>query len=186
MEKTQNETRVSPGVNVVINGLEKGLDAFGQLVAKATKNENESGKTSKHEGQANTFNDKRACIYCGEPLADQLSKKRIYCEEQRGQNGSLTKDCKGAYNRQKNKPEVDMHREIINEHKTIDERIDAMVAKKGYEVTTQDLNAYDIILDSPLRYEFSSYGILTTYFLKYTIISNPVFNSHKILHNGQQ
>ena len=181
MVKEPNKSEITKFVKSV----EKGIEAFDNLVAKATQNDNNIRNSSKHEGQELTFNDNRACIHCGKPLPDQLSKKRIYCEEIRDQNGNLIKDCKGAFNRQKNKPEVEMHRDIINEHKTVDERIDAMVAKKGDIVTTEDLNAYDIRLDSSLKFKISDYGLVESYFLKYLIISNPVFKTHKIIRNGQ-
>lgn len=126
------------------------------------------------------FNLKRECIYCGELLPEHYSKKRIYCKEVRDENGKLKKDCKGSYNRMIDQSELEVHREIIKEHKTVDDMIEAMVAKKGSIVSTADLNAYDIQLTSSLKYRISANGTLESDFLKYTIISNPNNQTHKI------
>ena len=131
-----------------------------------------------------TFKLKRECVYCGEPLPDQFSKKRIYCKEVRDENGKLLKDCKGDYNRMMDKPEQEVHREIIKEHKTVDDRIESMISKKGDLVNTSDLNAYDIQLSASLKYRLSPNGTLESDFLKYTIISNPNLHTHKIYSHG--
>ena len=168
-----------------VKSVEKGIDAFDMLVAKSIRNDNKTRNSSKYIGQDLTFNENRVCIHSGNHLPDQLSKKRVYCEVERDQNGNIIKDCKGAFNRQKNKPEVEMHREIINEQKTVDERIEAMISKKGETVTTADLNAYDIRLDNSLKFKISDYGLVESYFLKFLIISNPVIKTHKIIRHGQ-
>jgi len=131
-----------------------------------------------------TYLDKRECLNCGEPLPDQYSKKRTYCKEVRDENGNLIKDCKGIYNRLLDQPELEVHREIIKEHKTVDDMIEAMVAKKGDMVSTADLNAYDIQLSASLKYRLSPNGTLESDFLKYTIVSNPIHNTHKIYSHG--
>ena len=144
-----------------------------------------NSKKPKHQSQENaTYTLKRACIYCGEPLPDHYSKKRTYCKEARDENGKMIKDCKGSYNRLIDKPELEVHREIIREHKTVDDMIEAMVAKKGNIVSTADLNAYDIQLSASLKYILSPNGTLESDFLKYTIISNPIHNTHKIYNHG--
>jgi hypothetical protein len=142
-------------------------------------------KTEKSELPGNwTYKLKRECLNCGEPLPDQFSKKRTYCKEERDGNGKLLKDCKGNYNRLMDKPENEVHREIIKDHKTVDERIESMVSKKGNIVSTADLNAYDIQLTSCLKYKISKNGTLESDFLKYTIVSNPNLNTHKIYSHG--
>jgi len=142
-------------------------------------------KTEKSQPPGNwTYKLKRECLNCGEPLPDQYSKKRMYCKEVRDEYGKLMQDCKGIYNRQLDKPELEVHREIIKEHKTVDDMIEAMVAKKGSVVSTADLVAYDIQLTSCLKYKISKNGTLESDFLKYTIVSNPNLHTHKIYTNG--
>jgi hypothetical protein len=174
-------------VEVFVSGIEIGAEAVGKLIKMAVEN----GATKPVQGNAkkqdhDTFFDRRTCVNCGDLLADQLSKKRIFCPEVRDQNNKLIKDCKGAYNRQKNKPEQEEQRVIVNEIRTMDERIEKMVAKKGYKVSTDDLNAYDIPLKSPLRYKLYPNGFLESYFLGFTIVSNPINNTHKIYKNDEQ
>ena len=142
-------------------------------------------KTEKSQPPGNwTYKLKRECLNCGEPLPDQFSKKRTYCKEERDENGKLLKDCKGNYNRLMDMPENEVHREIIKDHKTVDERIESMVSKKGNIVSTADLNAYDINLTSSLKYKISRNGTLESDFLKYTIVSNPIYLTHKIYKHG--
>jgi hypothetical protein len=143
-----------------------------------------SKKLKSQSTEIETYHLKRECLFCGEPLPDQYSKKRTYCKEVRDENGKLKQDCKGSYNRMIDQPELEVHREIIKEHKTVDEMIEAMVAKKGNVVSTADLNAYDIQLTSSLKYKISKNGTLESDFLKYTIVSNPNLNTHKIYSNG--
>ena len=140
-------------------------------------------KKSKEVG-GYTFKEQRNCQGCGEPLPDQFSKKRKFCKEVRDVNGKLTKDCKGSYNRLIDKPELEVQREIIKEHKTVDDRIEAMVAKKGDVVGTADLCAYDIQLNASLKYRLKPNGTLESDFMKYTIISNPILHKHKINKHG--
>lgn len=143
-----------------------------------------SKKPMSQSTEIETYHLKRECLFCGEPLPDQYSKKRTYCKEVRDENGKLKQDCKGSYNRMIDQPELEVHREIIKEHKTVDEMIEAMVAKKGNVVSTADLVAYDINLDSCLKYKLSRNGTLESDFLKYTIVSNPNLHTHKIFSHG--
>ena len=146
----------------------------------------ETQKTSKKSQSLEnaTYYFKRKCIYCVEPLPDQYSKKRTYCKQVRDENGKLIKDCKGSYNRMIDQPELEVHREIIKEHKTVDDMIEAMLAKKGSVVSTSDLVAYDINLYSCLKYKLSRNGTLESDFLKYKIVSNPNLHTHKIYKHG--
>ncbi len=142
-------------------------------------------KTEKSELPRNwTYKLKRECLNCGEPLPDHYSKKRTYCKVIRDENGKLMQDCKGIYNRMLDQPELEVHREIIKEHKTVDDMIEAMVAKKGSVVSTADLVAYDIQLTSCLKYKIFNNGTLESDFLKYTIVSNPNLHTHKIYSHG--
>ncbi|MES2432183.1 MAG: hypothetical protein V4556_14710 [Bacteroidota bacterium] len=126
-----------------------------------------------------TYIDGRKCLFCGEPIADQESTKRTFCEKTYNALGKV-RDCKTAYHRKNDKPERDIHRSIINEHKSIDERIEEMIIKKGFEVTTEDLDAYDIDLSSSIRYNLKATGVLESFYLFYKLTSNPITNVHKI------
>lgn len=181
---TKNKNNETIQANEIASGLKKGVDAFGKLLSLASDNviSNLSGAEEKIKSHY-TYLEERACLNCGTPLADQLPGKRTFCKEERDKNGKLIKDCKGLYNRLINKPSRDEQKAIVNELRTTDERIERMVAKKGNLVTTEDLDAYDIQLSSPLSYNINRYGQLTSLFLGFTIISNPISQTHKIKRN---
>lgn len=55
-----------------------------------------------------------------------------------------------------------------------------MIAAHGDIVTTEILNAYNVILSENLGFSYQS-GLVTAEFLGYNIVSNPQINNHKIL-----
>lgn len=141
-------------------------------------------KKFKQEDFSFTYHDNRECPYCTNPIADQEDKGRVFCPKTRDENGKLLSDCKTAYHRQNDKPARDLQAELIAEHKAITSRIDFLIRKKGYEVTTDDLDIYDIDLRKPVSYNTSNEGLLTSHFLYHTIISDPHTNNHKISRHG--
>ncbi len=132
-----------------------------------------------------TYNKKRECLQCGKPIADQKHATRIYCEKYYDQSGKVH-DCKTDYNRALDEPERKIHSDLIRDQKFFAKQITAMIAKKGHEVTTDDLNAYDISLPESLKLEIKSNGIAISHFLQYTVTSYPTTNTHKITHHEQQ
>jgi ribosomal protein S27AE len=132
-----------------------------------------------------TYEDKRACPNCGKPIADQEHATRKYCEKYYDQSGKVH-DCKTDYNRTIDKPEREIHSTLIRDQKFFAKQISDMVSKKGYEVTTDDLTAYDISLPESLKLEIKSNGTAISHFLQYIITSYPVTNTHKITCHEQQ
>jgi hypothetical protein len=170
----------------ILNGLKQGIEAFDMLLSADSKkwpsninaDRKSPGKSKQEEHY--TFDNQRLCLNCRKPIPDQFNLKRNYCKKIRDANGTLINNCRGKFNRLKNKPEKDMHNAIIKEYKTVDDRIEAMVAKKGNVVSTADLNAYDINLTSPLNYIVHKNGFLESVFMRYKIASNPFNQTHKI------
>jgi hypothetical protein len=126
-----------------------------------------------------TFEQGRKCRMCGAPIADQEHAAREFCKITHDENGKV-KDCKTTFHRLADADEREKYRQIINTQKFIKEQLDLLINKKGNEVITEDLDAYDIELSNPINYEMSSAGVLTSYFLKHKIISNPITQKHKI------
>ncbi len=126
-----------------------------------------------------TFQLGRKCRMCDSPIADQEHAAREFCEVTYDENGKV-KDCKTAFHRMIDADEREKHRQIINTQKFIKEQLDLLISKKGDEVLTEDLDAYDIQLSLSISHEISPSGILTSHFLKHTIISNPISKKHKI------
>lgn len=127
-----------------------------------------------------TFDNNRHCLYCEKPIADQEHAAREFCKKFYDDLGKVH-DCKTAYHRTNDKPEREIHSNIIRDHKFFAKQITEMIIKKGYEVTTDDLNAYDIVLSDSIRLEIKKDGTAISHFLQYMITSNPITNKHKII-----
>lgn len=141
---------------------------------KKKKFSNEDGKF--------TYEQNRACRNCGAPIPDQEHATREFCPVTYDDDGKV-RDCKTKFHREKDKPDRNDYSELINKHKSITTRIDFLIKKKGFEVATEDLDVYEIMLRQAIDFKISNDGILTSYYLKHTIISNPITDIHKILYN---
>lgn len=130
-----------------------------------------------------TYLKNRECRNCGKPIADQEHASRIHCPKIYDEFGRVI-DCKTTLARINDQSDREMHRNLINEQKLFNSRIKALIEKKGVEVYTDDLTAYDIILSDALKFNLSPDGVLTTYFFYYSITSNPNTNKHKIQYHG--
>ena len=126
-----------------------------------------------------TYDQKRECLNCGAPIADQEHATRTHCPKTYDENGKVI-DCKTALARINDKQDRELQRKLINAQKFITSQIDTLIIKKGNEVNTDDLTAYDIKLTDSLNYAITPDGTLTSVFLKHRIVSNPVTNRHKI------
>jgi hypothetical protein len=58
-----------------------------------------------------------------------------------------------------------------------------MVAIKGYTVSTDDLNAYDLFLEAAIRNEIHADCSMTSYFRGFKILTNPFKETHLITIN---
>ena len=132
-----------------------------------------------------TYNDERKCLQCGKPIADHEHAARKFCDKYSAESGKVY-DCKTTYHRINDKLDREIHGGIIRDQKFFSNQITDMIAKKGFEVTTDDLNAYDIQLAESLKLEIKSNGMATSHFLQYIITSNPITNKHKITRHEQQ
>lgn len=131
-----------------------------------------------------TYNNNRECLNCGNPLADQEHATRTFCKHYYDEFGK-PHDCKSDYHSKKNKPAREIHSNIIRDHRFYSKQILEMIKKKGSEVITGDLNAYDIILTDAINIELKKDGRAICRFLDYTITSNPNTNHHTITSNEQ-
>lgn len=122
----------------------------------------------------------RKCLNCGTPIPDDEHAARLFCDKYYDENGKVN-DCKTTWHRINDKLQREIHSNLIRDHKYFSMRIMEMTMKKGYEVTTDDLNAYDIILSNSLKQDIKKDGIAISYFLQYSITSNPVTKTHKII-----
>lgn len=130
-----------------------------------------------------TYLKKRECRNCGKPIADQEHASRTHCPKTYDEYGKVV-DCKTTLARINDLPDRLIHRNLINEQKLYNSRIKALVEKKGFEVYTDDLTAYDITLSDATKFNLDPDGVLTTHFFNYSITSNPITNIHKIQYHG--
>jgi len=121
----------------------------------------------------------RQCKQCHAPIADNDHASREFCPVTVDQFGNI-RDCKTTYHRENDKPTRDLIAKLIAKHKGICSRIDFLIKKHGAEVSTEQLDTYEINLHDCIEYSISKEGILTSVFLKHVIISNPITQIHKI------
>ena len=129
-----------------------------------------------------TYNQNRKCKWCFTPIADQEHLKREFCDKTYDENNKV-KDCKTAYHRSKDQPIRELPSNIINNHKDYTIQFEQMIAKKGLEVYTQDIEAYDISLANSISFVLERNGILISKFIHHTVVSNPNNHTHKITKN---
>jgi len=127
----------------------------------------------------------RECLWCKTRIADQEHLSLKFCPKSYDENGKV-KDCKTCYHRSKDQPIREIHSGIINNHKDFTAQFEQMIAKKGFVVDTQDLDAYDILLKECISYEIKSNGLLISKFIHHTVESNPSSKKHKITKHEQQ
>jgi hypothetical protein len=121
----------------------------------------------------------RACQYCGEPIEDQARATKIHCTRWKDAEGQIH-DCKRKKHQLKHQPEEDVLLDFSSKQRTTKQQIEKMIAAHGDIVTTEILNAYNVILSENLGFSYQS-GLVTAEFLGYNIVSNPQINNHKIL-----
>lgn len=126
-----------------------------------------------------TFFEGRECEYCIEPIADQEHATRKFCKKTKDALGNV-KDCKTDYHRQKEAPDKLVQNELINFQKGISNRMRDMIERKGLEVSTLDLEAYDIPLINSIEFQIKPNGELISTFLEHTIYTYPISGMHKI------
>lgn len=126
-----------------------------------------------------TYHENRECRNCGTAIADQEHATRTHCPKTYDEFGRVI-DCKTTLARINDRADRELQRKLINNQKFISSRIDILIEKKGNEVHTSDLTAYDVKLSQCIDYNIESNGTLTSLFLKHRIVSNPITNLHKI------
>jgi len=125
----------------------------------------------------------RSCQYCGEPIEDQARATKKHCTTWMDENGKIH-DCKRKKHQVKHQSEEDVLLDFSAKQRTTKQQIEKMITAHGDIVTTEILNAYNIILSESLGFSYQS-GLATAEFLGYRIVSNPTLNNHKILKNEQ-
>ncbi len=129
-----------------------------------------------------TYYDKRECVFCSEPIADQDRADKIHCEKQ-VINGEIV-DCKTAKARVNDADMRQFFREHNAEIRAIDKRIGAMLKNKGEIVNFQDLEAYDIYLERAINTKLEKNGNFRCEYYLFSIDYNHIKKTFKLIKNG--
>jgi hypothetical protein len=132
--------------------------------------------------QAKTYKLGRVCHYCGEPIPDQERASKIHCTRYRDKFG-IIHDCKRKKHKVKTQLQEDILLDFSARQRETKRQIEKIIPIHGDLVSTEILNAYNVQLSDNLEYKYES-GLLYAKFIDFTIISNPILNSHKIVKNG--
>ena len=121
----------------------------------------------------------RKCEYCGEPIEDQARSNRKHCIPWKDEYGK-THTCR----RLKHSVKHEQEDELLMEHNARAKNHHKMIAKmltdQGEQVTSEIIDAYGIRLTECLDFHFDGHQ-LTSYFLGFTIYSNPNTQTHRIV-----
>ncbi|MFC4233595.1 hypothetical protein ACFOW1_16990, partial [Parasediminibacterium paludis] len=115
-------------------------------------------------------------------IADGEHASRIFCQTTKNTDGTV-RDCKTDFHTRKNSPIKKADRATINAWKEMYRRAIKMVDLKGNTVSTDDLNAYDIFLETAIRNEIHTDCSMTSYFRGFSILTNPFKETHFITIN---
>ena len=92
-----------------------------------------------------TYDKKKACLNCGEKIADQAHAALEHCPKWYDTDGK-PQDCKTKRHTINKKPQKDLERAFIKKQNDFTERINQLLLKKGRVVSVEDLNSYDIFV----------------------------------------
>jgi hypothetical protein len=125
-----------------------------------------------------TYKLKRACQFCGEPIADQERASKTHCTRYRDEFG-IIHDCKRRKHQLKHQLDEDVLLDWCAMQRETKSKIEDVIKAHGDEVTLQNLDAYNIILHNGIRF-YDRSGSTVVEFLGYNIIVKPKFKTFKI------
>lgn len=126
----------------------------------------------------------RKCEYCGEPIEDQARATRKHCHPWIDEFG-VEHSCKRLKHAVKHEHEDEVLLEYNARAKSHNKMIAKMLADHGDFVTSQIIDSYGVSLREAIRCEFDGHQWIS-YFIDFTIISNPNTHTHQIIVNKDQ
>jgi hypothetical protein len=124
-----------------------------------------------------TYRLNRRCLYCDEPIADQVHKLRKHCFREVLSDGSVS-CCKDDRHTEINSKINPPYNAIIKHHKEMHFAIAQLLLEKGPLVDLTDLNNYGIILNRPVEIR-KIHGIYVYFYVGFKI-KQIVSNTFKI------
>jgi hypothetical protein len=129
-----------------------------------------------------TYKLNRRCLYCNEPIADQVHKLRKHCFREVMNDGSVL-CCKDDRHIEINSKMNQPYKAIIKHHKKMQNAIRRLLEVKGPLVDLVDLNNYGIMLNRPLEI-CKIHNVYVYFFVNYKI-KQIVSNCYKIETNDR-
>ena len=121
----------------------------------------------------------RKSEYCGAPIEDQARASRKHCPPVIDEFG-VSHSCKRMKHAVKHEREDELLMEYSARAKNHNKMIAKMLTDHGEQVTSEIIDAYGIRLTECLDFHFDGHQ-LTSYFLGFTIYSNPNTQTHRIV-----
>jgi hypothetical protein len=125
-------------------------------------------------GSFYTYYKNRKCLFCGNPIADQIHGLRKHCPRIILPDGTVG-SCKDDKHIARRKTQDLPYNRLARHHKLMNERIADLMKTTGETVTLEDINRFGIILHRPVEIRKNKDGKYSYCFVEYTI--NESFNN---------
>jgi len=132
----------------------------------------------KNDSLGYTYENKRACLFCGKRIPDQWHKTIKYCPRTVLEDGTI-ENHKDDYHSKYSKPLNKPYKFIAAYHKGVHERIEALFNVVGNVVTIEDVDNFGIDLSRPFQFKVSKDQLYKFYFHEFLIEQLPN-NQYKI------
>jgi hypothetical protein len=130
-----------------------------------------------------TYNNKRKCLHCGAPIADQKHSSTKFCPRVKLSDGTI-QSCKDDYHSPLRKDRNAPYKRIAEFHKDAHRRINCLLDAKGETVTVEQINQYGINLYKSFEMVLDSMQRPTFRFVEFEFI--PLGNKqYKINKHGK-
>ena len=126
----------------------------------------------------------RACLYCGEPIADQARKNKFHCTIYKDEFG-MTHNCRRRKYQLNHQLSEDLLLDWCAFQRKTKIQIEEVIKAHGNEVKIEVLDAYNVILNNCIRF-YQYLGKTIVEFLGYDIIITPNSKTFKIKKNDKQ
>ena len=115
-----------------------------------------------------TYEQKRTCLECSAPLADQTHGLRKFCPRVKHADGYID-HCKDRYNSRLKQIDEVPYKRLMAFYRDITRKIEALEREAGEEVTVEQVNRAGIPLEHHLLRKVGKEGLMTYYFVEHVL-----------------
>ena len=129
-----------------------------------------------------TYVQKRRCLHCQKPIADQKHASTKFCERMELPDKTI-QSCKDDFHSVRNKEKNKPYKRLVDFHKEATKRIQNLLKAKGENVTVALINQYGIAFNKSAAFSIDTNKLGTYYFVDFAFkqISS---NEFKIFKHG--